>query len=516
MTRLLCLWFPNWPVQRRHQQSPALRDQPLVLVAVRQGREIVGHCCDLAIRRGIRPGMPLAEAKTLLQPRSGRPEVGHCLSEEPEQDQQALRQLAWDCEQFSPLVGLEHEEAPESLMLDVTGCAPHFGGEQELMQQMIQFCQQRRLQARIGLADSFGIAWAAAHFRTKLQATCIIPSGEQESVLRALPVSTLRLPGKTLDRLQQVGLRLVGQLLKLSRSTLPARFGPELLQRIDQALGTAPELIAAERRPEPLQECWESEDPFYDVAVLELIAGELLDRILAPLQPRGQGIKRLTWELQGPDRRKITHSLELVQPTVQRRHLLSLLSLQWEQTSLSGGIQQVQLCADRIEFLTARRQTLWELESEDSSPSLNQLVETLSSRLGRDAVLRPYLRADDQPELACGFQPVIGEDHGSDDRLRITSMPQTFGRTRPLWLKREPIAVDVIARHRHGPPARFCWQQQDWDVHQSWGPERITTAWWRGPLVRRDYFQMECEQGQRFWLFRELVTGKWFLHAAFD
>lgn len=459
--------------------------------------------------------MPMAEARTLLQPRSGRPELGHCLPEEPEQDRQALRQLAWDCERFSPLVGLEQAEFPESLMLDVTGCADHFGGESGLTQQVIQFCQQRGLQARVGLADRFGAAWAAAHFRTQLQATCIVPVGEQESVLRALPVSALRLSPKTLDRLQQVGLRIVNQLLKLSRSTLPARFGPELLQRIDQALGTAPELIVTERRPEPLQESWESDAPFFDGTILELIAGDLLDRMLVQLQPRGQGIKRLTWELQGPDRCKITHTLELVQPTAQRQHLLSLLSLQWEQVSFSSGIQQVQLCADRIEFLTARRQTLWEEETGESSPAVHRLLETLTSRLGRDAILRPHLRADEQPELAFGMQPVIGENSQSDLLLRVF-IPHHHGRTRPIWLNRESIAVDVIARHRHGPPARFRWQQQDWNVHQSWGPERITTAWWRGPLIRRDYFQVECEQGQRFWLFRELVTGKWFLHAAFD
>ncbi|WP_437193398.1 Y-family DNA polymerase [Planctomicrobium sp. SH527] len=515
MTRVLCLWFPNWPIQRRQQQSPALREQPLVLIRSMQGSEQVGHCCSLASRRGIRPEMSLAEARTFLQPRSGRAEVGQCLPEEPEQDQQALKQLAWDSEQFSPLVGLEQEETPESLVLDVTGCAVHFGGEQGLTQAVVQFCQTQAFSVRVGLADSFGAAWAAAHFGTKLQTTCILPPGEQEHFLRALPVSAFRLSSKTLNRLQQVGLRTVGQLLRISRSTLPSRFGAELIQRIDQALGSVPELIVAERRPEPLQETWESEDPFFDVAILELIVGDLLDRILTSLQPRGQGIKRLTWTLQGSDRRILTHTLELVQPSLQRRHLLSLMALQWEQMSLAGGIQQVHLCADKIEFLTARRQTLWELENDEASPSLHRLVETLSSRLGREAVLRPSLRADDQPELAFGLQPVIGEDRQLD-LLQTTSIPHRHGRTRPLWLKREPIPVDVIARHRHGPPARFRWQNEDWTVHQSWGPERITTAWWRGPLVRRDYFQVECEQGQRFWLFRELVTGKWFLHAAFD
>ncbi|WP_437221930.1 hypothetical protein SH661x_002544 [Planctomicrobium sp. SH661] len=515
MTRVLCLWFPHWPIQRRLRSSPALREQPLVLIASHHGREIVGHGCDLSSRRGIRTGMPLAEARTLLQTRSGRPEIGHCLPEEPERDQQALRQLAWDCERFSPLVGLEQTEFPESLLLDVTGCAEHFGGEQGLTQQVIAFCQERGLQARVGLADSTGTAWAAAHQNTALSPVLCVPSGEQESFLRPQPVSALRLPAKTLDRLQQVGLRTIGQLLGLPRETLPARFGTELLLRIDQALGTVPELIQAERRPEPLQESLESEDPFFDVAVLELIAGDLLDRMLSLLQPRGQGIKRLVWTLTGPDQRSMTHTLELVQPSIQRDHLLTLLALQWERISLSGGIQGVQLRGEQIEFLTPRRQTLWELETDDSSPSIDQLVETLSSRLGRDAVLRAVLRADDQPELAFSLHPVIGEQSQSDP-LRLPAIPGQSARTRPLWLQREPVAVEVIARHRQGPPARFRWQGRDWTIRESWGPERITTAWWRGPLVRRDYFQVECTQGERFWLYRELVTGKWFLHAAFD
>jgi protein ImuB len=51
---------------------------------------------------------------------------------------------------------------------------------------------------------------------------------------------------------------------------------------------------------------------------------------------------------------------------------------------------------------------------------------------------------------------------------------------------------------------------------QAWGPERITTGWWRGEHIRRDYFQVETDVGERLWLFRDLVTGRWFLHAAFD
>jgi hypothetical protein len=34
--------------------------------------------------------------------------------------------------------------------------------------------------------------------------------------------------------------------------------------------------------------------------------------------------------------------------------------------------------------------------------------------------------------------------------------------------------------------------------------------------VRRDYYQVETGTGERFWLFRELHSGAWFLHGEFE
>ena len=57
------------------------------------------------------------------------------------------------------------------------------------------------------------------------------------------------------------------------------------------------------------------------------------------------------------------------------------------------------------------------------------------------------------------------------------------------------------------------------------GPERIFGEWWRldGEVdAVRDYFQLEDEAGERFWVFRrgdgeQPSTGdlSWFLHGLF-
>jgi protein ImuB len=75
------------------------------------------------------------------------------------------------------------------------------------------------------------------------------------------------------------------------------------------------------------------------------------------------------------------------------------------------------------------------------------------------------------------------------------------------------------------PPRRFTWRGRAYRVAAADGPERIHGEWWRrsGEAERvRDYFQVEDEEGQRFWLYRrgdgvDARTGdlSWYLHGVF-
>ena len=66
--RILCLWFPNWPIQRLVVQRPALRRQRIVLFRRDSRRgQIVSAASPLAMREGVGRGMPLSEAKSLLR-----------------------------------------------------------------------------------------------------------------------------------------------------------------------------------------------------------------------------------------------------------------------------------------------------------------------------------------------------------------------------------------------------------------------------------------------------------------
>jgi protein ImuB len=107
---------------------------------------------------------------------------------------------------------------------------------------------------------------------------------------------------------------------------------------------------------------------------------------------------------------------------------------------------------------------------------------------------------------------------------------------RPIWLLSQPVRLETVSLVPEGafetrspesmPPARFRLASQSGspthEVVKAYGPERIETAWWRGPTVRRDYYVVETRSGDRYWIFRRLGSGsagrpgsEWFLHGTF-
>jgi protein ImuB len=77
------------------------------------------------------------------------------------------------------------------------------------------------------------------------------------------------------------------------------------------------------------------------------------------------------------------------------------------------------------------------------------------------------------------------------------------------------MLLQATALAPDGPPVRFAYRGQAHQIARHQGPERIETGWWRKRGVRRDYYRVETEQGTRFWLFRSLTSGRWYLHGEF-
>jgi protein ImuB len=391
-----------------------------------------------------------------------------------------------------------------------------------------------------------------------------------------LPVAALRLSPDIVARLHDLGIRHIDQLAALPRNELPSRFGPELLLHLDQALGRAPEVLIPERPPDPVQAEWEFETPLRDRQVLEAVVRRLLEQILATLTGRGEGVQQLHCHLKAPagayaaivpaaearsaEARLFRKagllgggdqplSITLVQPSASLAHLDELLQLQLERGPLPREVASVILRTSATAPLEAYQPELFGGESQNEQRALEQLTERLTSRLGAQAVLRPHLHPDAQPEFAVRYEPWIaaqpahgttlknrppwprqpaagadrrhkaGRRHARERSLHSAGTPLPHLAPvlfRPLRVRPQPIPVEATSISPDGPPLRFRCEGREHRVAFTWGPERIETGWWRSRLVRRDYYRIETAAGARFWLFRDLTTGTWHVQGDFD
>ncbi|MEO1020101.1 MAG: DNA polymerase Y family protein, partial [Pseudomonadota bacterium] len=101
-----------------------------------------------ATRLGLTTGMTLATA------RAAAPEL-ITVAEEPLRDEAFLKALQRWCVKFTPWSACEGKDC---LLLNITGCAHLFGGEEALAQVITQELGDKQIEARIGIADTKGAA----------------------------------------------------------------------------------------------------------------------------------------------------------------------------------------------------------------------------------------------------------------------------------------------------------------------------------------------------------------------
>jgi protein ImuB len=438
-----------------------------------------------------------------------------------------LAELAAWCERFSPVVGLDPADEPDSLLMDVSGLAHLFGGEESLARTVVGAFQERGWEVRAAIADTVSAAWAVARYacappdeETGDLRYSIVPPRDPAS-LDGLPVEALRLPEAAIERLQRLGIHRLSQLQGLPRASLAARFGDSLLVRLDQLAGNVSEVIVAPRRLEPLAAQWSFEQATTHHGTIEWVLGELLARVARGLVERGHGAVRVECQLVGRNHRPVVLDLSLYQPSADPQHLVALAKLQLAVLTLSEAVEEIRVAAVATAPRKQRQRELFASSRRENPAQLAWLVERLSSRLGREQVVRAQLQAEAEIELVCRYMPLTGEPGrtafpGRRDGLGRPSYKLPGPLLRPLRLFEPPRPIEVVGIALDGPPAMFHYQRRSYRVARCFGPERIETGWWRGASSRRDYYRVETDSGHRLWLFRRLQDRKWFVHGEFE
>ena len=516
MARIVSIWLPRWPIQRylvaqarkvlSHERIESRR--PFILVADAAGGPCIAALNTAAERDGLRLQDKAADARARVAGLQVRPL-------DPAADQAALRLLALWASRYTPAVSMWGEEnGADGLFLDVTGAAHLFGGEEKLLDDIAHRLKGFGLSARLGIASTPGMAWALSHFHAPPVA--ILPSGQERATLAGSPIDALRLSPETRTTLRRLGFKRVGALLDKPRAPFAARFPTELLTRIDQALGHAPEPLVYLAPVPAYRALRQLLEPITTQEAIVTVVSLLMQDLVPAFIRDGVGAKVLQLALYRVDGEVVTLDLKLAAPTRDPEHVARLIDLRLERIVESidagFGFETLGLTVTIAEKMEARQTELGPASEGDKTEALVALIDRLRQRLG--------------PSFARQLAPVESHLPERAEAPRApTAKPVPWpapGKLRPILLLQQAEPADVMALVPEGPPKRFRWRGMMHSVRHAQGPERIASEWWRtGVLPTRDYYVVENETGARFWLYREglyereTTAPRWFVHGLF-
>lgn len=494
----MAIWFPHLlaegMIRRRHE----LKDTVFVLAAPDRGRMCITAVSVAAQAQGIYVGMAVADGRALA---SGLQVLDH----EPGMGQKLLIALGYWCIHYTPVAAVD---LPDGLLLDVSGCAHLWGGEIKYAEDIQNRLKGLGYTVHIAIAGTIGAAWALARYQR--QAIVLAASGEEKKALSPLPPAALRLETTVVERLQKLGLYTIGHFINMQRSALRRRFGAVLIDRMDQALGWKEEPLIPLQPIEPYRERLSCLEPIITRSGIEIALKQLLHTLCERLIKGDKGLRKAVFKAYRIDGeiRQIEIGTHL--PSQQPAHLFKLFELKINQIEPASGIEQFVLEAPVVEKAMHDPGMLWHNHTLNDG-RLAELLDRLTGKLGKGIVHR-YLPAEH-------FWP----ERSVKEAQELHEQPATVwasDRPRPVRLLPAPEPVEVTAPIPDYPPMNFCHKGILHIIKKADGPERIEREWWIDQGMHRDYYVVEDEKGERFWLFRlGHYTGdqpcRWYLHGFF-
>jgi protein ImuB len=465
-----CLPLESFPQASAQSEPWAVTDGAAVAV-----------CNPQAGARGVRRGMSLSAACALAPDLNYRPR-------DLKAETAALEHIAAWAGQFTPSVTLQ---PPCGLLLEIEGSLGLLGGIRNILESIRRGSAEMGYTLTLACAPTVAAAWLLARAGSEK-----IITGKRaiESAIAPLPVAALECGAQTLDILDAIGARTIGELLQLPRDGLARRCGQQLLCELDRALGILPEARQFYSPAPHFEAALELGTEVASTEALLFAARRLLMQFTGYLAGRCGGVQHFNLVLMHEDHADTLLEIGLVTPARDLDRFVTLVRERLAVHALAAPVYRIRLQADDILALAGASGQLFPDPAHISGDWV-KLIERLRARLGADSVQGLSPRNEHRPE--CAWQTVM-------PGTRITQVAHP---PRPLWLLAAPRALNEVAskpHYRNGPLALIA------------GPERIESGWWDTGGIMRDYFVAQTPDHSTLWIYRERrQPGGWYLHGIF-
>ena len=420
-------------------------------------------------------------------------------------EEAALQAVAMAMLQYTPQVTLAEDS---TLLLNIGASLRLFGGIRSLCRRVRVDLRNLGFTARLSCAPTARAAWMLA----QAESGRVLKQRSSERALDRLPAMVLPATRSFASWFDGIGCETIGDLRRLPRPGLQRRCGRELLDQLDCAFGSAPEMFEWVETPATFEAKIELFDRIENADLLLAGAQRLVLQLIGWLCAMQLAAEVIVLKLEHERGRVARTPTEvailLAEPTWYSDHIMRLLKERLGKLVLDAPVIGLALHTVQLQPMAPPTESLFP-EPSGTEKDQVRLIELLVARLGEDKVRQVKPVADYRPEVANKWVPI--QEKMREEAVASHLPPNLGGLLRPTWLLVNPIPL-LLRNHRpfYGSPLRMVA-----------GPERIEAGWW-GDTAVRDYWVAEGQEHALYWVYRERVanTGedqepRWFLHGLF-
>lgn len=494
--RFVSIWFRHLTTDWLTRRKPELKGMPFVFAAPQHGRMVITAVNQPAQEAGLFVGMVVADGRAIV------PTV-QVFDDTHGKATALLTALAEWCIRFTPIAAIDE---PDGLLLDASGCAHLWGGEEKYLKDIVTRLNGFGYQVRIAMADTIGCAWAVSRFgRVK----AIIGNGRQIDALLPLPPAALRIDTSISEKLEKLGLTEVQSFINMPRQALRRRFGEPLLNRIDQAVGQVIEVLTPVKPIEAYLERLPCLEPIRTVTAIEIALQQLLEKLCKRLTDEGKGLRKAVFKGYRIDGNVQSIDIGTARASRNSTHLFKLFEIKICHIQPALGIELFVLEAPVVEPLSSSQEAIWNI-SYKREMELAELLDRIAVKVGMNTIHRYLPDEHHWPERSYKLATSLGEKATTTWQSELP---------RPVHLLPKPLPIDVTVAIPDYPPTMFKYKSKLHWIKKADGPERIEQEWWIEQGLYRDYYCVEDTTGARYWLFRlghyHNNEPKWYIHGFF-
>jgi protein ImuB len=479
------------------------------------------------------------------------------------------RSLAEFAYAFSPLV---EETAPNTVVIDVEGCAFRFGSTYELANGIAKQANNAKESGGLGCKVNVALAAnpdAAIHAAKFCHGVTFTAPGEELTCLGDLPLKSLQysLVGidedratETFETLNLWGVRTFKEFAELPVAGVSERLGQDGLKLQELAAGKTNRHLKLKQPAPVFKNSIELEYPVAELEPLSFIFARLLNQTCASLNAYALATNALQIEMKLEN--GASHELKLNLPYPMRDHkvFLKLLLLDTEMHPPPAAVVGVSINCEPVKPRVLQTGLFIPLAPEPEK--LELMLARLAKLVGAENIGSPELLDTHRPDAFRVKRFEISQTKKKKRADKMSALPAIS--SQPSAVSDQQAAIGnlkcLLAFRRFRPPLRALVQAEGgypreinaWGKNNSVygkvvcvaGPWRTTGDWWRADTWARDEWDVAIEsRGQRsvvrgqksdgsktkeigghvgsplqvlYRIYRELRSGTWFVEGIYD